>query len=105
MGTNYYCLHKKYGKRHIGKLSYKWAFVFHGYPEYDFGIKSYDEWKRVLLDKQVTIISGESDVPIDKKGFLVRIEQSLAEQKSTVMHNDESWHDERGFAFLNREFS
>ena len=104
MGTNYYCLHKKFGKRHIGKLSYKWAFVFHGYPEYDFGIRSFDDWRSVILDNQVTIIS-EDDVPIDKEAFLARIEQSLADQKSTVTHDDESWHDERGFAFLNRYFS
>ena len=105
MGANYYCLHEKLGKRHIGKLSYKWAFVFHGYPDYDFGIRSYDDWKKLILDEQVTIISDDDDSVLDKEQFLARIEQSITNKKTTVTHDDESWYDNQGFAFLNREFS
>lgn len=104
MGMNYYCVHKNFGKRHIGKLSHKWAFVFHGYSEYDFGIRSSAAWKQVLSLPDIKILDEEG-TEIDKNDFFNRVLQSLPEKKTTVTHDEESWHDEHGFAFLNKYFS
>lgn len=57
MGTNYSCRDKTRNskERHIGKKSCRWSFIFHGYEELGFSLKSYTEWKKYLLDSEVKI--------------------------------------------------
>lgn len=69
MGTNYYCYEKNHRRKHIGKQSSRWQFLFHGYSESDFEIKSYADWKIYLLSDELEIYN-EYHQKIEKSAFL-----------------------------------
>lgn len=107
MGTNYFFSTKAWTRHHIGKKSHKWVFIFHGYEEDDFGVqlKSYDEWKAYLSNKEVKLYD-ESMEKVKLASFLKMVEQSLTDQenqKSSLLNG--GWYDQYGYPFLNHYFS
>ena len=68
MGTSYYCYEKNHRRKHIGKQSCRWRFLFHGYSEPGLEIKSYLDWKKHLLSKEFEIYN-EYHKKIKKKIF------------------------------------
>lgn len=106
MGTNYFCFEKNIGKKHIGKLSCKWTFLFHGYDEYGFKIKSYDEWKNFLLMNEAKICD-ECEDDIDINDFLALVENSLSQsnKRHVISEGAKGWYDKDGFLFLDNYFS
>ena len=105
MGTNYFCITKEDNKkRHLGKKSCGWAFLFHGYIEDDFSIRGYADWQKTLLQNGICILD-EYGEKIKKRDFFHMVEQSLPETRTGVLNNNESWHDKDGFAFLTNYFS
>jgi hypothetical protein len=105
MSTNYFCVEKDTGKKHIGKLSCGWAFVFHGYDEDGFKISNYEEWEKYLLRRSVKIYD-EEDNKLNVKDFLKLVKDSLStkRKKQTIQKDKKSWHDKEGFAFFNYYF-
>ncbi|MBI2792195.1 MAG: hypothetical protein HYX61_09560 [Gammaproteobacteria bacterium] len=104
MGTNYFAVDKERVKRHIGKMSFGWEFVFHGYEEEDFKIKAFDEWEVYLKRIDVEIYDG-CDESIATDTFLKLVKDSIGKRRHSIGSDRAGWYDTIGFAFLNHYFS
>lgn len=104
MGKNYYAIKEKSSiRKHIGKLSYGWKFIFHGY-DWDLNLKSRKEWEKYLLSEKV-IVYDEDDEIIDTAEFLALIEESSTEKKRAPLSEyHKEWYDEEGFLFCDHYF-
>src|SRR5262249_5709400 len=104
MGINYYCYEKNHRRKHIGKQSYRWRFLFHGYSAPDLEIKSYSGWKKHLLSDGFEIYN-ENHEKIEKSCFFKMIEESISGKKHSIEKGVEGWYDEQGYCFLNSSFN
>lgn len=91
---------------HIGRLSAGWKFVFHGYPER--GIRSFEDWKKILENPNVTISDGDA-YPIAFADFvkLVELRQMPITARCHVRLANEDgdfYHDARKYDFCDAEF-
>lgn len=84
MGTNYYAISKKakHDKPlHIGKSSMGWKFLFYKLKDYENyftheTIDTYEKWKKLLQDKNVSIVSEyNDDIDFDSFDKMVEIKQ------------------------------
>jgi hypothetical protein len=103
MGTNYFSLdvcrvEKTLRVLHIGEKSMGRTFLFHGYDEDNFKIKSFNDWKEYLLNGNVDIFD-ENWKKFDKNEFLKLILDSLSERRHDIEKHNGYWRDERGFLF------
>lgn len=101
---NYYFLRTKVSTVHIGKKSSKSQFVFHGYDDFDFKMKSYEDWKNFLLTNKIKIYD-KCGKKIKISMFLKIIEDSRAfKEKEDLISDYPAWYDEEGFLFHQSEF-
>lgn len=109
MGLNYFVIKKKSSiRRHIGKLSYGWKFIFHGYDYLYFNVnlKSRKEWEKYLLSEKLFVYNTEEDEIIDTNEFLKLVEESKSEKKIQPLTEDyKEWYDNEGFLFCDHYFS
>ena len=124
MGTNYYLLKpesppcKHCGRTdpevrlHIGKQSGGWEFSFHAIE--DEGIESFDDWKKKFFADATAMIVDEYGRIHEKNDFIKAIYDSKKpfEKNGTPKLNfskeqpgKDTWLDNEGFSFYNREFS
>ena len=104
MGTSYYCYEKNHRRKHIGKQSCRWRFLFHGYSEPGLEIKSYSDWKKHLLSGKFEVYNEDHE-KIEKADFFKLIEESISGKKYSIEEGVEGWYDKQGYCFLNISFS
>lgn len=108
MGQNYFFLKEKSSiRRHVGKLSFGWKFIFHGYEYLDFNVnlKSRKEWEKYLLSEKVLVYTEEDEI-IDTMEFLKLVEESKSEKKRRPLTEYyKEWYDDEGFLFCDHYFS
>lgn len=104
MGTNYYCYEKNHRRKHIGKKSGGWKFLFRGYDKPDFQIKSYEAWRNYLLSNPVEIFD-EAHEKVEMEDFFKIVDDSIVEKSHSTEDTQEGWHDQCGYAFFINKFS
>jgi len=107
MGTNYYLKTDhcdscdRYETRHIGKASFGWPFMFHGYrnEEEKPTIISFHEWQIAFKDG---LIENEYGEPITVDKFKEVIE---SRRQETADHGSYDWRDREGNYFCEADFT
>ena len=104
MGTNYYAVQKRPSlyrtMLHLGKASAGWKFLFHGYMNNDFTIKSIEDWKNYIRSKDLVIID-EYDTIVNRNKFFKMVEDFQSNE------NPDNFKDAvnvEGYRFSFREF-
>ena len=112
MGINYYAVidehpncpcdkcHKT-TRKHIGKSSVGWSFLFKGYRH---EIESYYDW-RMFLNRFHVRIQNEYGDQISLNNFLWMIDEKKDDKKQKVTKGYDNWIDEHGNHFSGYEFS
>ena len=114
MGTNYYWIRDRCPtcgrgeSLHIGKSSVGWQFLFQGYRERDWDdtpvIESYTDWLKLLEGGAIQNEYGDSMTLVEFRQF---IQDKRAEPHNHALEypGDDTWIDDEGHPFSDREFT